>query len=112
MLALKLWSWVLHISLVRHWLRHISRKKTLTKPGGLLPMIPYFIWIHDVQEALQYSIGITGAVLLAFGAVKAKITGARNRDVVIGAAETLLVGGLAAASAYGIVRAVNSADSL
>lgn len=35
--------------------------------GGLLPMIPYFIFVHNVQMALFVSIGITAVVLIAFG---------------------------------------------
>ena len=56
--------------------------------------------------ALIYSCILTGAVLLVFGAVKARITGAAGQGIggyVWGAVSTLLVGGTAAAAAYGLV---------
>lgn len=57
----------------------------------------------------MYSCILTGAVLLIFGAVKARVTGAAGRGCggyVYGAVSTLLVGGAAAAAAYGLVKAV------
>ena len=56
-----------------------------------------------------YSCILTGAVLLLFGAVKAHITGAAGQGpggFVWGAVSTLLVGGAAAAAAYGLVAAL------
>ena len=73
--------------------------------GGAIPLIPYF-FIRTAHIALIYSSVITGIVLLIFGAVKARITGAANNGVcgyVWGAVSTLTVGGAAAAAAYGIV---------
>ena len=51
---------------------------------------------------------MTGVVLLVFGAVKARVTGAGNGagGYVWGAVSTLLVGGAAAAAAYGLVAAL------
>lgn len=57
--------------------------------------------------ALIYSCILTGIVLLIFGAVKARVTGAAGRGFggyVYGAVSTLLVGGAAAAAAYGLVK--------
>jgi len=75
--------------------------------GGIIPLIPYF-FIPQAHDALVYSSVITGIVLLIFGAVKARITGAARKpaDYVWGAASTLMVGGLAAAAAFGIVRSL------
>lgn len=59
--------------------------------------------------ALIYSCIVTGIVLLIFGVVKARITGAAGRGIggyVWGAISTLLVGGAAAAAAYGLVAAL------
>jgi len=72
--------------------------------GGLIPLLPYF-FISRVHVALMYSCLLTGAVLLVFGAVKARVTGAGAGvgGYVWGAVSTLLVGGAAAAAAYGIV---------
>lgn len=73
--------------------------------GGLIPLLPYF-FISRAHIALIYSCIVTGIVLLVFGAVKARITGAGAgaRGYVWGAISTLLVGGVAAGSAFGIVK--------
>jgi VIT1/CCC1 family predicted Fe2+/Mn2+ transporter len=75
--------------------------------GGIIPLIPYFV-IPVAQKALIYSSIITGVILLIFGAVKARVTGAARKpaDYVWGAVSTLMVGGVAAAAAFGIVRAL------
>ena len=75
-------------------------------------MVPYFIFTNNINKALYTSIGLTVFVLLGFGFVKAKLTGTGNKDAVFGALQTLLVGGVAAGAAYGIVLAVNSAHFL
>ncbi|KAG7289847.1 hypothetical protein NEMBOFW57_006224 [Staphylotrichum longicolle] len=75
--------------------------------GGLVPMIPYFA-MTDASSALFVSIGITVAILLAFGYIKSWITAKSNRSGVWGAFQTLLIGALAAATSYGIVRAIDS----
>jgi vacuolar iron transporter family protein len=73
--------------------------------GGLIPLLPYF-FIPQAQIALVYSSVVTGLVLLIFGAVKSHVTGAGvgAYGYVWGALSTLLVGGLAAGAAFGIVR--------
>ncbi|KAJ3556434.1 hypothetical protein NP233_g11978 [Leucocoprinus birnbaumii] len=73
--------------------------------GGLIPLLPYF-FISKAHVALIYSCLVTGIVLLIFGAVKARVTGAGvgARSYIWGAVSTLLVGGLAAGAAFGIVR--------
>jgi len=75
--------------------------------GGLIPLLPYF-FIPRAHVALIYSSIITGLVLLIFGAVKARVTGAAQNPTgyVWGAFSTLMVGGVAAAAAFGIVRAL------
>jgi len=75
--------------------------------GGLIPMIPYFA-TPEVDKALFASIGITVVVLLAFGFVKTYASVTSPRAAVFGAVQTLFIGGLAAATSYGIVRAVDS----
>lgn len=77
--------------------------------GGLIPLLPYF-FIPRAHTALIYSCVLTGVVLLIFGAVKARITGATEGklDYVWGAVTTLLVGGVAAGAAFGIVRALET----
>ncbi|KAJ6624740.1 VIT family-domain-containing protein [Mycena sp. CBHHK59/15] len=75
--------------------------------GGLIPLLPYF-FIPRAHVALLWSAAVTGVVLLVFGAVKARVTGAGAdaAGYVWGAVSTLLVGGLAAAAAFGIVKAL------
>jgi len=70
-------------------------------------MIPYFA-VERVNTALFISIGVTAVILLVFGYVKAILIGTNRREALNGAAETLLVGALAAGVSYGIVKAVDS----
>ncbi|PMD47088.1 DUF125-domain-containing protein [Hyaloscypha variabilis F] len=74
--------------------------------GGIIPMIPYFI-MKNVTYALFVSIGITAVILLCFGFVKNYITIRTRRSGAYGAVQTLVVGVLAAATSYGIVRAID-----
>jgi VIT1/CCC1 family predicted Fe2+/Mn2+ transporter len=73
--------------------------------GGIIPLIPYF-FIPRAHIALLYSCIITGIILLIFGAVKARVTGAAQSlgGYVWGAVSILMVGGVAAAAAFGIAR--------
>jgi vacuolar iron transporter family protein len=75
--------------------------------GGLIPMIPYFA-IHRVITALIVSASITAVMLISFGYTKAILTGCNKKTAVVSALQTLLVGGLAAGSSYGIVRGLSS----
>jgi len=70
--------------------------------GGLIPLWPYMV-LSQGATALWTSIGVTLATLLVFGHVKARFTGARRLR---GALQTALVGGLAAAAAFGIARLI------
>lgn len=62
----------------------------------------------NVTHALFISIGITVVILISFGYLKAKITDLPRKACLKSAAQTLLVGSLAAGTSYGIVRAINS----
>jgi VIT1/CCC1 family predicted Fe2+/Mn2+ transporter len=75
--------------------------------GGLIPMIPYFA-MTNVTHALFVSIGITVVILLLFGYIKNYYTIGTKRAGVYGAVQTLFIGVLAAATSYGIVRAIDS----
>jgi len=77
--------------------------------GGFIPLLPYF-FIPRAQVALIYSSIITGIILLIFGAVKAHVTGAGvgPSGYIWGAITTLLVGGVAAGAAFGIVRLIET----
>lgn len=79
--------------------------------GGLIPLLPYF-FIPRAHIALMYSAIVTGLTLLVFGVVKTHVSGAEGgvRGYVWGAVSTLLVGGMAAAAAYGIVAMLERGD--
>lgn len=68
--------------------------------GGIAPLAPY-AFIGQAHTALLWSIGLTSAVTLAFGAARAKIL---NAPVLLGALQTWVIGGVAAAAAYFITR--------
>jgi VIT1/CCC1 family predicted Fe2+/Mn2+ transporter len=70
--------------------------------GGAIPLLPYF-FVPRAAGALLVSIVTTLAALFVFGFVKARLTGARPLR---GALQTLAIGGLAAAVAFVIARAV------
>jgi VIT1/CCC1 family predicted Fe2+/Mn2+ transporter len=71
--------------------------------GGLIPLSSYFVF-HDVHEALKVSIGVTLAALAVFGGIKGRFTGT---SVVRSGLQTVVIGGLAAAAAFGIARAIS-----
>lgn len=79
--------------------------------GGLIPLMPYF-FIDNVQTALIYSCAVTGLILLIFGAVKTYFTGAAGgyRGYAWGSVSMLMVGGGAAAAAFGIVKALEVSE--
>ena len=70
--------------------------------GGLIPLAPYF-FIAVTGRALVLSSILTLLALCGFGYVKGRFTGA---SPVKSAAQTVLVGGLAAAAAFAIARAI------
>jgi VIT1/CCC1 family predicted Fe2+/Mn2+ transporter len=72
-------------------------------------MIPYFA-MKNVTHALFVSIGITVVILLCFGYIKNYITLRTKRGGAYGALQTLIIGVLAAATSYGIVRALDSKE--
>lgn len=71
--------------------------------GGVVPLSPY-IALSQVQSALFWSVWVTLAALLVFGYIKGRFTGKRPLR---SALQTALVGGLAAAAAYEIARAIS-----
>ena len=71
--------------------------------GGLIPLTPYFL-SADAHAALPWSVAATLAALLAFGYVKGRFTSGKPLR---SALHTALVGGLAAAAAFGIARLFN-----
>lgn len=80
--------------------------------GGLVPLIPYFcVKKNEVLLALWWSIGVMAIALFAFGWTKTGVVvGWRGRENILaglkGALQMTLIGGVAAAAAIGLVRAI------
>ena len=70
--------------------------------GGLIPLAPYMI-LPSLSNALWASIAVTLVALFAFGYIKGRFTGLVPLR---GGWQTAVIGGLAAAAAFGIARAV------
>jgi VIT1/CCC1 family predicted Fe2+/Mn2+ transporter len=71
--------------------------------GGLIPLAPYFVFAAAAR-ALAVSVAVTLLALFVFGYVKGHFTGAGPMR---SALQTALVGGIAAAAAFGIARAIS-----
>jgi VIT1/CCC1 family predicted Fe2+/Mn2+ transporter len=71
--------------------------------GGLIPLLPYMLGTS--QTALPASVGITLLALLLFGAIKGRITGA---GAVRSGLQTVTIGGLAAAAAFGLAHLLSA----
>jgi VIT1/CCC1 family predicted Fe2+/Mn2+ transporter len=69
---------------------------------GLVPLAPYF-FLPSVQAGLVGSVTVTVVALFVFGYIKGRFTVARPLR---SAWQTVLVGGLAAAAAFGIARVI------
>lgn len=68
--------------------------------GGMVPLLPYILFPNAVQ-ALKLSVLITLLALAVFGGVKGRLLGT---PWLRSAAQTVLVGGLAAGAAYGLAK--------
>ncbi len=71
--------------------------------GGLIPLLPYML-LKSTTVALLLSAGMTLAALFAFGFAKGHFTGA---PPLRSALQTSLIGGVAAAAAFAIARAIS-----
>jgi VIT1/CCC1 family predicted Fe2+/Mn2+ transporter len=70
--------------------------------GGIFPLLPYIL-IGRPASALLVSIGLTLTALLIFGFVKGRVSGASPLRSAI---QTVVIGGLAAAAAFGLARLI------
>jgi vacuolar iron transporter family protein len=70
--------------------------------GGLVPLAPYML-LASARQALGWSVAVTLLALLLFGYVKGRFTGT---NAVRSAAQTMLIGGLAAGAAFLIARLI------
>jgi len=71
--------------------------------GGLIPLAPYMI-ISNAGSALLFSVIFTILALLIFGYVKGRFTGGHP---IRSALQTALIGGLAAAAAFGLAKLIS-----
>ncbi|KAK4183053.1 VIT family-domain-containing protein [Podospora australis] len=76
--------------------------------GGLLPLIPYFV-VKKLTTALYVSVGVMAVALFLFGYVKTAAvvgfgTGERRGKCFVGGAQMVVVGGMAAGAAMGLVK--------
>jgi len=71
--------------------------------GGLIPLLPYILNTNS-HQALLVSAGATLLALFIFGIVKGQFTGVAPLKSGL---QTILVGGLAAAAAYGLAKLIS-----
>jgi VIT1/CCC1 family predicted Fe2+/Mn2+ transporter len=68
--------------------------------GGLVPLAPYMM-VGELSRALTVSVAVTLAALFVFGFVKGRMTGISPWR---GGLQTVVIGGLASAAAYGLAK--------
>lgn len=68
--------------------------------GGIIPLSAYMI-VSDVHQALKLSTVVTLVALAVFGGIKGRVTGV---PALRSGFQTCIIGGLAAAAAFGIAR--------
>ena len=73
--------------------------------GGMVPLLPYMLLASNAS-ALRLSVLITLIALAAFGGIKGRLVGT---GALRSAIQTTLIGGAAAAAAYGLARLLNHA---
>jgi len=71
--------------------------------GGFIPLSPYLV-LQSARRALVWSALVTLVALGVFGYIKGRFTGARPRR---SALQTVVIGGLAAAAAFLIAKAIS-----
>jgi vacuolar iron transporter family protein len=71
--------------------------------GGIIPLSPYLL-LSSAHTAFFYSVAVTLTALAIFGFVKGKFTGTRPGR---GALQTVVIGGIAAAAAFLLARAIS-----
>ena len=72
--------------------------------GGFVPLLPY-MFVQDNLVALKFSVAVTLIALICFGALKGRLVGT---GALRSAVQTVFIGGVAAAAAYGLARVLNT----
>lgn len=79
--------------------------------GGLIPLLPYF-FVADIDIALGWSIGTMAVALFLFGYCKTCFVNGWGRQYALkgiwGGVQMIIVGGAAAGSAMGLVKAFHA----
>jgi VIT1/CCC1 family predicted Fe2+/Mn2+ transporter len=70
--------------------------------GGLIPLSPYIV-LGNAYRGLIFSAIVTLAALAVFGFIKGRYTGANAWR---SAAQTMIIGGVAAAAAFGLAKLI------
>jgi VIT1/CCC1 family predicted Fe2+/Mn2+ transporter len=73
---------------------------------GLMPLVPFLVSDSSVGVGFRTSIGVTAAAFLGVGMLKGRVL---HRPMLAAGLETLLVGGMAAALAFGVGRVLGRA---
>ena len=73
--------------------------------GGFIPLAPYFL-LAQVKAAFTLSVAVTLTALLVFGLIKGRFIFGAKASAQSGL-QTLVIGGLAAAAAYVLAKAVS-----
>jgi VIT1/CCC1 family predicted Fe2+/Mn2+ transporter len=68
--------------------------------GGMVPLSSYMV-VDNLQTALRFSVAVTLMALFVFGYVKGRLTGIAPLR---GGVQTVVIGGLASAAAFGLAR--------
>jgi predicted membrane protein (TIGR00267 family) len=68
--------------------------------GGMVPLSSYMV-VDNLQTALRFSVAVTLVALFVFGYVKGRLTGIAPLR---GGVQTVVIGGLASAAAFGLAR--------
>ncbi len=71
--------------------------------GGFIPLSPYMA-LGRPGPAFVFSVAVTLVALAVFGFIKGRVTGMR---ALRSASQTVVIGGLAAAAAYGLARLIS-----
>jgi VIT1/CCC1 family predicted Fe2+/Mn2+ transporter len=71
--------------------------------GGLVPLSSYMM-VDNLHVALRISVAVTLVALFVFGYVKGRLTGLTP---IRGGIQTVVIGGLASAAAFGLARLIS-----
>ena len=98
-----LWTWLFGGQVKKMKVSSEGGHVVVSKTNFVIALAPYF-FLATATQALRVSIGVTLSTLFIFGFIKARFTGASPFRSAI---QTLVIGGVAAAAAYALAKAVS-----